>query len=133
MSEYWKSAPKYWCKHCKTYVRDTKLERQNHESTGKHQGAIKRFLRDLHRGHEREDREKQRAKDEVARLNSVTSGGGSAAGTGVESGSAVGGAPWRRTTTTANTASSNAGMAPAERAKQVKQLAEMGVLVSTLR
>ena len=51
MSEYWKSTPKYWCKHCGIYVRDTKLERTNHEATGKHQGALKRFLRDLHRGH----------------------------------------------------------------------------------
>ena len=27
--------PKYWCKHCKTYVRDTKLEKANHEATPK--------------------------------------------------------------------------------------------------
>ncbi|GKT44758.1 uncharacterized protein ColSpa_04939 [Colletotrichum spaethianum] len=64
MSEYWKSTPKYWCKHCSIFVRDTKLERQNHEATGKHQGALKRFLRDLHRGHEQEEREKERAKRE---------------------------------------------------------------------
>ena len=129
MSEYWKSTPKYWCKHCKTYVRDTKLERQNHESTGKHQGAIKRFLRDLHRGHEREDREKQRAKDEVARLNGLTPVGGPAAGARPGGEGGGGGAPWRRTTTATNTVSNNAGINPAERAKQIKQLAEMGVVV----
>ncbi|RSM11420.1 hypothetical protein CEP52_002991 [Fusarium oligoseptatum] len=77
MSEYWKSTPKYWCKHCACYVRDTKLERQNHESTAKHQGALKRFLRDLHRGHEREEREKERARQEVARLNGVVAGSSS--------------------------------------------------------
>lgn len=71
MSEHWKSTPKYWCKHCSCYVRDTKLEKQNHEATGKHQGALKRFLRDLHRGHEREERDKDRAKREIARLNGV--------------------------------------------------------------
>ncbi|KAF5972931.1 formin binding protein [Fusarium coicis] len=80
MSEYWKSTPKYWCKHCETYVRDTKLERQNHESTAKHQGALKRFLRDLHRNHEREEREKDRAKREVERLNGVVGASSSAAG-----------------------------------------------------
>ncbi|KAF4342839.1 formin binding [Fusarium beomiforme] len=80
MSEYWKSTPKYWCKHCECYVRDTKLERQNHESTAKHQGALKRFLRDLHRNHEREEREKERAKREIERLNGVVGGSSSAAG-----------------------------------------------------
>ncbi|KAL7621785.1 hypothetical protein AAE478_007284 [Parahypoxylon ruwenzoriense] len=71
MSEYWKSTPKYWCKHCSSYVRDTKLERTNHEATAKHQGALKRFLRDLHRGHDQELREKERAKREIERLNGV--------------------------------------------------------------
>src|ERR1700743_2697962 len=100
MSEYWKSTvsphilptyqafkprtnvysfqqPKYWCKFCKVYVRDTKLERSQHEATGRHQGAIQKSLRDLHKGQEREQREAQRAKDEVARLNGMV--GGSAA------------------------------------------------------
>ncbi|TPX13724.1 uncharacterized protein E0L32_005927 [Thyridium curvatum] len=71
MAEYWKSTPKYWCKHCSIYVRDTKLERANHEATGKHQGAVKRALRDLHRGHEQAEREKERAKREIDRLNGV--------------------------------------------------------------
>ncbi|KAL7897376.1 hypothetical protein HDV63DRAFT_401643 [Trichoderma sp. SZMC 28014] len=78
MSEYWKSTPKYWCKHCSVYVRDTKLERANHEATGKHQGAIKRSLRDIHRNHEREEREKERARREIDRLNGVV--GSSSAG-----------------------------------------------------
>ncbi|KAG5750617.1 hypothetical protein H9Q72_005766 [Fusarium xylarioides] len=80
MSEYWKSTPKYWCKHCETYVRDTKLERQNHESTAKHQGALKRFLRDIHRNHEREEREKDRAKREVERFNGVVGASSAAVG-----------------------------------------------------
>lgn len=80
MSEHWKSTPKYWCKHCQCYVRDTKLERQNHDATGKHQGALKRFLRDLHRGHEREERDKERARREIDRLNGVVTGGPSSSG-----------------------------------------------------
>ncbi|KAL2759350.1 hypothetical protein ACRALDRAFT_1060585 [Sodiomyces alcalophilus JCM 7366] len=74
MSERWKSGPNYWCKHCSVFVRDTKLERANHEATGRHQGALKRFMRDLHRNHEREEREKERAKREIERLNGVVSG-----------------------------------------------------------
>jgi hypothetical protein len=82
MSEYWKSTPSYWCKFCETYVRDTPGERKNHESTGKHQNNIQRSLRDLHKKQEREQRDQQRAKDEVARLNGLVGGKDSqAAGT----------------------------------------------------
>ena len=80
MSEYWKSTPKYWCKNCRVYVRDTPLEKRNHEATQTHQNAIKRGLRDIHRGHEREEREKERARAEVARLNGLVSGTGAAPG-----------------------------------------------------
>lgn len=74
MSEYWKSTPSYWCKFCEIYVRDTPIERRNHESTGKHQNNIQRSLRDLHKKKEREERDQQRAKDEVARLNGLVGG-----------------------------------------------------------
>ncbi|KAL8846519.1 MAG: hypothetical protein Q9221_008395 [Calogaya cf. arnoldii] len=119
MSEYWKSTPKYWCKHCKTFVRDTKLEKTNHEATAKHQGNIKRFLRDLHRGHEREEREKDKAKNEVERLNGVISGTSSATKDGP---------PWNRPT--ASSLSSGPREAtPAERKARLAKLAEMGVAV----
>lgn len=133
MSEYWKSTvsnvplpsyklslmpsqPKYWCKHCKTFVRDTKLEKTNHEATPKHQGNLKRFLRDLHKGHEREEREKQRAKDEIDRLNGVVSGTGSKA------------PPWQRKSAIP-AASESRQPTPAHRKKQLAQLAELGVAV----
>lgn len=74
MAEYWKSTPSYWCKFCEIYVRDTPIERKNHESTGKHQNNIQRQLRDLHKRKERENRDQQRAKDEVARLNGLVGG-----------------------------------------------------------
>lgn len=74
MSEYWKSTPSYWCKFCEIYVRDTAGERKNHESTSKHQNSIQRSLRNLHKNKEREEREQQRAKDEVARLNGLVGG-----------------------------------------------------------
>lgn len=122
MSEYWKSTPKYWCKHCKTFVRDTKLERTNHEATPKHQGNIKRFLRDLHRGHEREERDQQRAKDEVSRLNGVVSGNPS-----TSSGSNV--PPWQRKAAIPPLSSGPRQATPAERKQQLSQLAAMGVAV----
>jgi hypothetical protein len=63
--------PKYWCKFCSTYVKDTKFERAQHESTGRHQGNIQRSLRGLHREQEHEQRNKARAQAEVARLNGI--------------------------------------------------------------
>ena len=138
MSEYWKSTvctnktcrtivlltvciqPKYWCKHCKTFVRDTKLEKTNHEATPKHQGNLKRFLRELHKGHEREARDKQRAKDEVDRLNGVVSA----------SRPQKEGAPWeRRSAIPPAIAGGNQQATPADRKRQLAQLAEMGVAV----
>jgi len=113
MSEYWKSTPKYWCKHCSTYVRDTKLERKNHESTAKHQSALKRFLRDLHRGHENEQREKDRAKREIDRLNGITNTASSS------------GAP------SSSNPNSIPVATPAQRQQQWEQLAEMGIDLPT--
>ncbi|KAK2029065.1 hypothetical protein LX32DRAFT_639443 [Colletotrichum zoysiae] len=119
MSEYWKSTPKYWCKHCSIYVRDTKLERQNHEATGKHQGALKRFLRDLHRGHEQEEREKERAKREVERLKGIAPGSSASSFSGPPS--------YARPGSGAAAGSST----EAQRKQQIEQLAAMGVSVPT--
>jgi len=74
MSEYWKSTPSYWCKFCSTYVRDSGIERKNHEASAKHQHAIQRNLRELQKSKSIEEQAKQRAKDEVARLNGLVSG-----------------------------------------------------------
>jgi len=117
MSEYWKSTPKYWCKFCKLFVRDTTLEKKQHEATPKHQSSIQRSLRDLHRSTEREEREKQRAKDEVARLNGIVSGKPRQDGTGSGPG---------------NFGKSNVAPAqanPSERKRQMEQLAAMGIAV----
>ena len=108
--------PKYWCKHCKTFVRDTKLERQNHDATPKHQGNLKRFIRDIHRGTEQEERSQQRAKDEVVRLNGIVGSTGSA--TSARS------SKWSKTTTAPKQ------QATAEdRKRQMAQLAALGVAV----
>lgn len=123
MSEYWKSTPKYWCKHCSTYVRDTKLERQNHEATGKHQGALKRFLRDLHRGHEREEREKEFARREVARLNGVVAASSEPGSSGSSGPSAPPSGGMQRDRPSAPSES--------QLKRQREQLAEMGVAMPT--
>lgn len=136
MSEYWKSTvsthskflclvmliepqPKYWCKYCKTYVRDTKLEKQNHEATPKHQGNLKRFLRDLHRGHDKDEKDKERAKSEVARLNGLVTGGGTTPT--VSSSSGFGRGPTPSLPKTQAT--------PSQRKQQLAQLAELGVSI----
>jgi hypothetical protein len=118
MSEHWKSTPKYWCKHCKVFVRDTKLERQNHDATPRHQGNIKRFLRDLHKGHEKEEKDKERAKSEVARLNGLVSGIGYAESS---SSSGFGRGP--------TPSMPKPQATPSQRKQQLAQLAEMGVSI----
>ncbi|KAL4881992.1 hypothetical protein BJY04DRAFT_187809 [Aspergillus karnatakaensis] len=117
MAEYWKSAPKYWCKQCKIYIRDTAFEKTQHEATGKHQGNLKRFLRDIHRENERSQRDSQRAKDEVERLKGTVSG---KPGENQSS--------WKKATA-APTAAPQRPVSVEERKKQMAQLAEMGVAI----
>ena len=142
MAEYWKSTvqkntihrvsttvlilqqPKYWCKHCNTYVRDTKLEKTNHEATPKHQGNLKRFLRDLHRGHEKDEKDKDRAKAEVARLNGITAGDG-AGSSSVATSSGLGRGP----TPSLPKAQAPVQATPSQRKQQLAQLAEMGISI----
>ncbi|ERF73491.1 hypothetical protein EPUS_04114 [Endocarpon pusillum Z07020] len=117
MAEYWKSTPKYWCKHCTTYVKDTKIERNLHEATGRHQGNLKRFLRDIQNNHEKDEREKQRAKSEVERLNRAVGA--------TSTSSAQTSAHISRRTTAVSASSSTV----ADRKRQMAQLAEMGIAV----
>lgn len=56
-------------------MRDTPFERKQHESTAKHQNNLKKFLRDIQNDHERGERDKQKAKAEVDRLNKITGSG----------------------------------------------------------
>ncbi|KAF2632308.1 hypothetical protein BU25DRAFT_384178 [Macroventuria anomochaeta] len=85
MAEYWKSTPKYWCKYCEVFVKDTKFEKQQHEATGRHQGNIRRSLKGLHREQEIEARKQAQAKAEVTRLNGLVPGA-SGAGPSVAAG-----------------------------------------------
>lgn len=119
MSEYWKSTERYWCKHCKIFVKDTKIERQNHDATPRHQGNLKRFVRDLHKNNDREEREKQRAKDEVARLNGVVSSGPSAARS----------APSTAHTRTIAPSGSSKSQPGLSRKEQLQQLIDLGVAI----
>ncbi|CEN59389.1 hypothetical protein ASPCAL01840 [Aspergillus calidoustus] len=117
MAEYWKSTPKYWCKQCQIYIRDTAFERTQHEATGKHQGNLKRFLRDIHRDNERSQRDAQRAKDEVERLRQSVSG---------KPGDK---APWKNGASSTPAAPPPRPVSVEERKKQMAQLAEMGVAI----
>jgi len=75
MSEYWKSTPKYWCKFCTCYVRDTPQEKKQHEASPKHQGGIQRSLKNLHKEKDRAAKDEERAKAEVQRLNGIVGDG----------------------------------------------------------
>lgn len=135
MAEYWKSAvselkmvpqsllilsqPRYWCKMCKIFIRDTPFEKTQHDASPKHQGSLRRFLNGIHKDNEQKQRDSQRAKSEVERLRQAVSGG-SAAEKGGEASSQR------------NAPAPNPTQRPAsleERKKQIAQLAEMGVVV----
>ncbi|EFX06058.1 formin-binding protein [Grosmannia clavigera kw1407] len=119
MADYWKSTPKYWCKNCSVYVTDTKFGRANHEATGKHQSAVRRALRDLHRDHDKQEREQERARREVARLNGIVDDSGDKLGPLRQSAR-----PLQATPRTA--AAETAATAPHA---QLEQLAELGVSI----
>ncbi|PYH45944.1 putative formin binding protein [Aspergillus saccharolyticus JOP 1030-1] len=121
MAEYWKSAPKYWCKQCKIFIRDTPFEKTQHEATGKHQGNLRRFLRDIHRNNEQQQREIQRAKSEVERLRQTVTGGNDPS-----KGSDGGPAPWKQRDTPK---AQERPVSMEERKRQMAQLAEMGVAI----
>jgi hypothetical protein len=98
-------------------VKDTKFERGQHEATGRHQGNLKRFLRGIQNDHEKDEREKQRAKSEVERLNKAVS---------APSTLSIQGNPHvPRTATPSGTTQITA----ADRKRQMTQLAEMGIAV----
>ncbi|KAJ5532839.1 hypothetical protein N7494_009391 [Penicillium frequentans] len=121
MAEYWKSAPRHWCKQCKIFIRDTPFEKTQHEASPKHQGSLKRFLRDIHKNNEMQQRETQRAKSEVERLRQAVSGESSAS---KSEGKASAPAPAKRTA-----APANRPVSAEERKKQMAQLAEMGIAI----
>lgn len=112
------SQPKYWCKHCTIYVKDTPFERKQHENTGKHQGNLKRFLQGIQKDHQRSERDKDRAKAEVDRLNRITGSGTSTSSQQT---------PGPVVPKASKPGSSN--LTGADQKRQWAQLAEMGIAV----
>jgi hypothetical protein len=98
-------------------VKDTKFERTQHEATGRHQGNLKRFLRGIQNDHEKDEREKQRAKSEVERLNKAVGGASTSSAQGNPH-------AFRRPEP-----ASASQITIADRKRQMAQLAEMGVAV----
>ncbi|KAG4306104.1 hypothetical protein PORY_000092 [Pneumocystis oryctolagi] len=72
MTDVWKSVGNYWCKYCKTFVRNDAFTRKKHEASDRHQGSLKRFLRDLDKKNEKEERERKATQKELDRIASVT-------------------------------------------------------------
>lgn len=95
-------------------MKDTPLERKQHESTGKHQGNLKRFLRDIQNNHERGERDKERAKAEVERLK------------GSQNASSTSKVP---PTLPTERQSTSLPLSAADQKRQWSQLAEMGIQV----
>lgn len=117
------SQPKYWCKHCSTYVKDTPFEKTQHESTGKHQGNLKRFLSGIQKNHAKNEREKDQAKAEVDRLSRIAGTSSS-----VDSSTST---PSTKTAAAAAASkkSSSITLSVADQKRQWAQLAEMGIAV----
>lgn len=113
--------PRFWCKQCKIFIRDTPFEKTQHEASPKHQGSLKRFLRDIHKNNDIKEREAQRAKSEVERLRKAVSGGSSTP----QAGSSAS-APAKRT---AVSAPADRQVSADETKKRIAQLAEMGVAI----
>lgn len=95
-------------------MKDTPLERKQHENTGKHQGNLKRFLRDIQNNHERGERDKERAKAEVERLKGSQNASSTSKGPSV--------LPTERQPT-------SLPLSAADQKRQWSQLAEMGIQV----
>ncbi|KAJ5086662.1 hypothetical protein NUU61_007969 [Penicillium alfredii] len=114
MAEYWKSA---------IFIRDTPFEKSQHEASAKHQSSLKRFLRDIHKGNEIQQKEAQRAKSEVERLRQTVAGGSSAAD---KTGGDV--VSQKRTTVPAPKPAERTASIE-DRKKQMAQLAEMGIAI----
>lgn len=110
--------PRHWCKQCKIFIRDTPFEKTQHEASPKHQGSLKRFLRQIHKDNEQQQRDSQRAKSEVERLRQAV-GGGSL--TGKDGGAKRTVAPMPKP--------ADRPVTLEERKKQMAQLAEMGIAV----
>lgn len=72
MTEYWKSVGNYYCNYCKVFVRNDSFNRRQHEASPRHQGALKRQVRDIHRTAERDARDLQMANRELARIGGKT-------------------------------------------------------------
>ncbi|POS83160.1 hypothetical protein EPUL_004816, partial [Erysiphe pulchra] len=123
MSEYWKSTPKFWCKHCKIFVRDTKLETANHNASPKHQGNLKRFLRDLQRNHDKDEKDKERAKLEVARLNDIVPGKRSQVKSSLENGGQL------QSHYSTSRVTNKSIVSESQRKQNLAQLAEMGISI----
>lgn len=72
MTEYWKSVGNYYCDYCKVFVRNDTFNRRQHEASPRHEGALKRQVRDIHRNSEKEARELLEANRELARIGGKT-------------------------------------------------------------
>ncbi|KAJ5899059.1 hypothetical protein N7495_003803 [Penicillium taxi] len=125
MSEQWKSVARYWCKQCKTFIRDTRFERTQHDASPKHLNNMARFIRELAKKNESIEKEAGRAKSEVERLRNLVSGGSSSTDKNTQSTNA----PSTKRTAVALEKPAPRPASAADRKTQMAQLAGMGIAV----
>ncbi|KLU86065.1 U1 zinc finger domain-containing protein [Magnaporthiopsis poae ATCC 64411] len=117
----------------RTQSHDVGLDRANHEATGKHRGGVERALRELHRGHERDEREKERARREIERLNGVIGGGSgpsSSSTNALDTGASAASKPTPPPPQQQQQkGAAEAGLTKEQRQAQLEQLAAMGVSI----
>lgn len=73
MSEYWVSKKRYFCKYCEIYIADDAPSRQQHENGLRHKGNVERFIRGIYKSGEKQKKDLEDEKWEMARVERVTS------------------------------------------------------------
>lgn len=71
MSEYWVSKKRYFCKYCETYIADDAPSRQHHENGMRHKGSVERFIRGIYKAGEKQKKDSEEEKREMARVEQV--------------------------------------------------------------
>ncbi|KAK9897062.1 hypothetical protein P389DRAFT_178799 [Cystobasidium minutum MCA 4210] len=90
MSEYWVSQGKFYCKYCKVYIADDKPSRSHHDSGFRHKGNLERYIREIYKKGNKQEREKA---EEARQIAAIDAAAAAAMGISAEQASTSGSAP----------------------------------------
>jgi len=71
MSEYWKSIPKKYCDFCKCYITDNKASQDFHERGFRHQGNVRKRVKEIQKNSTIQEREKLQYDSEIAKIEAA--------------------------------------------------------------